>query len=241
MPLLTWDKATLDSMYDVIVQGVRLGYSYKGRYPLYQRNAQLFWNLLNLTPTDKVVVVGCGFGLTLHALNALGIPYPNMLGIDTGDYIQTEQSNTNEADINTAITNAGHDPSTGQGAILKTLLYTGEANSTLNGNAVIIDAEDVENAGARNRINNKWGGSGYHVVTEDVLPGVSDPEAVALTAELNKLSNALTITHVVTTTHNQSDTRLNWKTIDEWKTLINPDGLLKDKFIDVHNTARGLV
>jgi hypothetical protein len=57
------------------------------------------------------------------------------------------------------------------------------------------------------------------VVTEDVLPALSDREAITLSKACRR--HAPRVVHWVSV--GRGDTRLNWKTSDEWRALVAPD------------------
>lgn len=98
-----------------------------------------------------------------------------------------------------------------------------QANKTSNAAVQVLDA-DVNAATGRRTIRQQFGSNNATVdwvVTEDVLPILSDAECGVLASSLRGL--ATNVAHWVSTVTASSDPRLNWKTLQQWKTLMTPD------------------
>ena len=85
--------------------------------------------ILNILATDNVVVVGAGFGWGVEAL--VTETGATVVGIDISDYINAEQSNTEEAELRAEVTTAGLDPDTGRGLDVMNFIYDGQPRSNI--------------------------------------------------------------------------------------------------------------
>ncbi len=102
MPLKTYDtKADFDAEYDLDATwatGItdatpkrRLGYDREVLFSQAELRAANYINLLDLKSNQKILILGCGFGWTVEALNNVG--FNNVVGIDTSPYIHSELNN----------------------------------------------------------------------------------------------------------------------------------------------------
>ena len=109
--------------------------------------------VLNILSTDKVCVVGAGFGWGVEAIVAE--TGATVVGIDISDYIAAEQGNTEEAELRAAITVVGLDPDTGRGADILAFASDGLPRSN-----VVVLQNDAASGPQRNAIRtalgNKW-------------------------------------------------------------------------------------
>lgn len=86
----------------------------------------------------------------------------------------------------------------------------------------ILDA-DVLTAPGRQAIYDALGATPDWVITEDVLPTLSDIEALDFVLAVRALS-AKQVAHWVSVKGGPGDDqRLNWKTLDDWKVMVAPD------------------
>jgi len=119
--------------------------------------------VLNIQSTDKVCVVGAGFGWGVEALAAES--GATVVGIDISDYIAAEQPNTEEAEIRAEITAVGLDPDTGRGAEVLAFAYDGSVRSN-----VVVLQNDASTGPQRREIRTALGGSWPSVViAEDII------------------------------------------------------------------------
>ncbi len=208
MPLRTWNtKADWDDAYQSTphegndpLNPVRLGYE---RGALFTEVADgMFgtrWSNVsahfNWPTTTTIAVVGCGFGWGIEALNSLG--YANVWGDETSTYILLEMVTVDSR--------------------------TGLPNSLVDG--VILSNDLTGNAGRRQFQRDSVGQNVTFdvVATEQVLESLTDQEAIDFSADLNNLIGGRVL-HIVTPLLTlQQDANYNWKTLDDWKTLIPGD------------------
>lgn len=234
MPLKTWDtKAEWDANYRIGAEGatgrtrhgpeVKLNYARSVVMPYCQARAEGMPTLFGWSaPGPTIVIVGAAFGWTVEALEALG--YTSVVGTDISTYVHTEKAATEEADIEAAITVAGLDPSTGEGAALKARFFDG-GNRTRTSRSVL-DEDGTTNTSRKNIKSALGLGNGDTIdwaITEGVLSSLSDLEAQALSEDAHLY--AANIAHFV---HTPSAIGVNkpgfsWKTLAEWKVLIPAD------------------
>jgi hypothetical protein len=110
-------------------------------------------------------------------------------------------------------------------------------DSGLTRATVTILNEDLADNGSRNLVRGAAGLANNQdfdlVISDDVLPTLSDAEIVTLSARMNALGN-LAI-HIVTpgaadgsdqARGSRGDLDYNWHTLSEWKALLPSDGVL---------------
>jgi hypothetical protein len=100
--------------------------------------------ILQIQPTEYVLVVGAGFGWGVEYLASL--TGATCVGIDVSDHIQAQQGTDEETEIDEAITAAGLDPATGRGAAIKAYVYDAQPRSN-----VIVLNEDMQTNQSRNQ------------------------------------------------------------------------------------------
>ncbi len=109
--------------------------------------------VLNILSTDKVCVVGAGFGWGVEAIESETGAI--VVGIDISDYINTEQSNTEEAELRAEVAATGLNPDEGRGLEVMNFIYDAQPRS----NTIVLQ-EDAKNNQSRQRIRsalgNKW-------------------------------------------------------------------------------------
>lgn len=191
-------------------QGVYLNYHRHVMYPMSERRAKVLVDRLGIQPGETVLVVGCGFGWTVEAMN----DYCVAIGTETSPYILENMHVSEEVDIAAAIRNVGLDPYEGEGAALKAELL-GDGIRT---RAVILN-EDSLTEQSRNSVEASVGEIDY-VITEDVLPGFSDQDAVTFAGSLALYQAP--VYHIITPllVKAEQDPVFNWKTINQWKELV---------------------
>ena len=102
MPLKTYEtKADYDAEYELDTEyatghpstrpAIKAGYDRSVLLAEAELRASKFVELLNLRTNQKILILGCGFGWTVEALNNLG--FNNVVGVDTSPYIHSELSN----------------------------------------------------------------------------------------------------------------------------------------------------
>ena len=153
-----WTKAEYDANYSMYVERrMPGGGPPPGQQPVIIRYHKFFMKpivtdmwaklapVLNILVTDYVVVVGAGFGWGVEAL--VSETGATVVGIDISDYINAEQSLTEEAELRAEVAAAGLDPDTGRGLEVMNFIYDGQPRSN-----VIVLQEDAATNGSRQAI-----------------------------------------------------------------------------------------
>ena len=136
--------------------------------------------VLAIDPSELVLIVGAGFGWGVEAFIAeTGC---TTVGIDISDYVDAEKTNTEEAEIRQAITDAGLDPDTGRGATI--LAGTCDFQPRTN---VVVLKEDAQTNTSRNAIRSALGGWPTVCIVEDLI------DATTTEAEILQVNSALNL------------------------------------------------
>lgn len=228
MPFKTYDtKADYDNETDLDAEpagykhprivGIRVGYNRAVVMPNREKRAAKFISILNIQPSDKVMIAGAGFGWTVEAMEAQGII--DVIAVDTSVWINSDKGLTEEADINSAITAVGLDPTTGEGLVHKNRLFDGGNRSRASKG--IID-EHLKNAGSRQRVKQALGNNEPDIIiTERMIENLEDAEVTEYTDLLDLLSPSGVIAHfVLTPTNDPVRTDINIKTLADWRVLL---------------------
>lgn len=130
--------------------------------------------------TDRVLVVGAGFGWGVRALRQrIGCA---AIGIDTSPYIQGAKDSDDTAEISARIAAIGLDPLTGRG--LEVLNFCREPGARAK--ELVLD-EDMASQGSRNRIRNALGGNPTWICVEDIVDDtMTDLEITTLAGQLDQ-------------------------------------------------------
>lgn len=103
-----------------------------------------------------------------------------------------------------------------------------QANKVQNATVTILSEDGTSNA-SRGRIRQALGLSGSTratwCISEDVLPVLSDAEAVQLATAMRQIGT--NVAHWVSVATVSGDPRLNWKTLEAWKALVTPDKVVQ--------------
>lgn len=170
-----WTKTDYDTAYSIRVERhfdghpasrpkVRLHYHEWAIKPIMVNRWRQILPVLApaITVSDRVLIVGAGFGWGVRALrNRIGC---SAIGTDTSPYIQAEKSNDDSAEVNAAISAAGLDPTTGRGAFLRGQIRTAGARAK----ELVLD-EDMSTAVSRQRIRAALGGNPTWIIPEDIV------------------------------------------------------------------------
>jgi hypothetical protein len=179
-------------------------------------------------PGLSIGIFGAGFSWTAEALETLG--YLTALGLDVSNYIQSEKDNTEDADIDSAITAVGLDPATGEGLDIKNRVVArgGGVGNRTRATRGVLD-ESGGNPGSRGRIKQALGLSGNDQIewtlSESVIESLTDGEVLAGSNDLNIIG--INVVHFVHTLRSNQDAGYNWKTLEDWKTLIPGDTFIE--------------
>jgi len=227
-----WDKALYDLAYASDAEpdghpntrpGIRLHYNRYVMYPEMLRRAQALISLLGITLSDKILIVGCGFGWTAEALAGMGY---SVVGTDISSYIQNNKGLSEDADISAAITAVGLDPASGEGMMHFNRLK-GDGVRT---RATVLN-EDSASVKSRNQIKNLIG-TPTIIITEDLLTSLTDNECTVLQNNIVKYDLSARIVHFVSEFANPAPPfNFNSKSLEEWKALFPTSTIIADGYI----------
>ena len=172
---------------------------------------------LGWTPSQRILVLGCGFGWFVERMRNAG--WTNLVGADTSTFVQTNKALTEEADVNAAIAAIGLSPLVGEGAAIKAKLFDGGTRARTT-----VLNEDGRTGPSRARIRQALGGGIDIVLTEDVVGNFTDAEAQAFSSVCHQI--APVVQHLVTIVDDPSAPFMpgNWKTsLEAWKAVLPAD------------------
>lgn len=237
-----WDKAAFDQFYSSGAERwghintrpqIRLHYHW---YPIIRHQITLaprLFNVLGLVSGQSVTIVGAGFNGTGAGLIRLGV---DVIGTDISDYINDEKANTEEAEIRAEIISVGLDPDAdtiigppGNVRInpLDLLLDGGRAAPEVRLQAPIVE-EDFSTRGSRNRTDATLPTRARYCISEEVLNGGTDAEALTVCDRMARYvsENGGTVVHMLSPLFpdGRSAPELNWKTYAGWRTFLDADG-----------------
>ncbi len=167
-----WTKADYDNNYRCQIERNMPGGGpppAEGRSAVYIRYHKLFMQpilvsmwarlqpVLNILAIDKVCVVGAGFGWGVEAV--IAETGATVVGIDISDYINAEQTNTEEAELRAEVAATGLDPDEGRGLEVMNFIYDAQPRT----NTIVLQ-EDAASGPSRRRIRTALGGSWPSVV-----------------------------------------------------------------------------
>ena len=136
--------------------------------------------VLNIDPSELVLIVGAGFGWGVEAfIQETGC---TTVGIDISDYVDAEKTNTEEAEIRQAIIDAGFDPDSGKGATILNGVCDFQPRTS-----VIVLKEDAQTNQSRNAIRTALGGWPTVCIVEDLI------DATTTEAEILQVNSALSL------------------------------------------------
>jgi len=214
------DSQTFSDAYDIgtgiwnpdTKQEVRLGYSRAVILPMCRDHARKFMSVLRLTSNDSVLVVGAGFGWTGECL-AQEVPGIAVVNTDNSPWVHSVKGDPETQDIEAAIAATGFEKADPRYAKALAQLDDGLPRSRMT-----IENEDSLTKASRTRLLSA--GSYTHAVTEDVMPWLSDAEAVTLDAAMHLMG--ATVTHMITPLIDltRQDPTSNWKSLIDWKRLL---------------------
>lgn len=228
-----WDKTLYDLAYSFNAEpdghpndrpAITLHYHRYVLFPEMLRRAQFFIQQFGLTANSRVLVVGCGFGWTVEALNSLGVP---AVGTDVSAYIQGNKSLTEDGDIDAAIRAVGLDPTNGSGLSHFNRLRGSGVRTT----ASVLN-EDSSSNSSRNRVKNAFSGDITLIITEDIVTSLTDAECTTLQTNIVKYGVTIPIVHFLTEFANPNPPfNFNSKSITEWKALFPTATIVADGYV----------
>lgn len=233
MPLLDYSVwATWQLLYDLQATpervDIRLSYHRAVLFnSLARTEADMYVAKLGWQPSWRIGIVGCGFGWTVEHLEQR-YGFSNIIGIDVSQFIQTNKSGTEEADINAAIAAVGLSPTVGEGASIKARIFDGGPRSRASRSIL---NENGNTNQSRNRIRQALGGNTNFDVglSEDVLEALTDVECIQASGFMHQYCDQ--VQHLVSLATPEQVARMdpaiqgaNWKaTLAAWKTLLPND------------------
>ncbi len=218
MPLVDSNDPTLwdggaTSLYRAAPNGSVVGYVREGKQAYYGNDVDLLIAALvskGLVNGQRIALVGSGFGWTAERFNELGYG-PISDGTTAGRIVSVDTSTW--------------------------------IQSNKNGNAVVpIINADVNGSTGRRAIKNALGSNNQVIdwaISEDVLPVLSgtvigqNNEIVPFAQNMRALAN--NVAHWISVGVRRfddpntwaGDTRLNWKTLEDWKAWVTPDFVIQ--------------
>jgi hypothetical protein len=226
---LRWDydpKSGWDDLYDQGAEPwghpggrgeVRLQYHRHTMLALERLRAQNLVPLLGWDALTRVLVVQCGFGWMMEALNEFGVTQTK--GTQLSSYIQGAKSNNEDPDLRTAVERVGLTHNEGDGlALFTTMRGDGGARARRGTDILPLDVFDAANG---RTLRDAMGGNGFTAWTHDgFLNAMDDADAVALSQQLHRGAKAGAVIHHV---YWPIGGIWNGKSPQDWKLLIPTD------------------
>jgi hypothetical protein len=227
----SWDKALFDLAYEFNAEpmghpntrpGIRLHYNRYVMFPEMLKRARFFVSHFGLTANDRVLVVGCGFGWTVEALQSLGI---ETIGTDVSDYIFNTKDQSEDADIADAISAVGLNPASGEG-----LVHFNRLRSAQRTSGTVLKEDSASNK-SRNTVKRALSSDPTLIITEDLVTSLSDSECAQVQSFIENYA-APRICHFVTEFANpEAPFFFNSKSIEEWKAIFPTSTIIADGYV----------
>jgi len=226
-----WTKELFDLAYEFNAEpmghpntrpGIRLHYNRYVMFPEMLKRARFFVEHFNLTAADRVLIVGCGFGWTVEALQSLGI---ETIGTDVSDYIFDTKDQSEDAEIADAITAVGLNPTQGEG-----LVHFNRLRSAKRTDATTLKEDSASNR-SRNTVKRALSSDPTLIITEDLVTCLTDEENAQLQSFIESYA-APRICHFVTEFANPTPPfNFNSKSLAEWKVLFPTSTIIADGYV----------
>lgn len=230
----TWDKTLFDQAYRFNAEpeghpntrpGITLHYNRYSMLPDLQRRADFFISHLGLTTSDRILIVGAGFGWTVEILQERGY---NAVGTDISDYIFSTKDTSEDAEIAAAIQAVGLDPTQGEGLLHFQRLGGGAGPRTKTSKLL---KEDSSTNASRNRVKSALGGFPTVAISEDVVTSLTDAECASLHNFIQRYDDTTRVVHFLTELANPNPPFLfNSKTLAEWKAVFPTSTIIADGY-----------
>lgn len=184
--------------------------------------AQTMVDTFNIQDGATIVIVGGGFGWSAEAYKSI-LPNANIVSTDNSLWVQAEKNNTETADIQQWIAEAGV---TGEEADV----WLQRFDSGLTRATTPVLDEDLLSPASERRVKNALGLTGSEIadfaISEDVLPWLTDAEAVNLSRGMRNVASG--VVHMATPRienpkHPEPGEPWNWKSRAGWKVVLTPD------------------
>ncbi len=178
---------------------------------------------LGLKSTDVVAQIGSTFGWTAEEIDKL-VPGITVACVDTSSWVASAKSETEIAEIEAVLTDVG---------ILPVMARYGEVMARLTDGGTrakrTIENEDVATGKGRANLKNKYGNFTW-AITDNVLPWLTDAEAVDLDAAMRKV--APNVAHQVSAYDHRYDDKLEPYQVLNWKHLQVTGMGVKQELLD---------
>ncbi len=178
---------------------------------------------LGLKSTDVVAHIGATFGWTAEEINKL-VPGITVACIDTSAWVHLAKGETETAEIEAAVQAVG---------ILPVMTVYAEVMDFLDDGGTrarrVIENEDVATGKGRTNLKSKYGNFTW-AVTDNVLPWLTDAEAVDLDAAMHKL--APNVAHQVSPYDHRYDGKLEPFQVLNWKHFSSTNDGVKQELTD---------
>ena len=227
----TWDKSLFDLAYEFNAEpmghpntrpGIRLHYNRYVMFPEMLKRARFFIEHFNLTVADRVLIVGCGFGWTVEALQSLGI---ETIGTDVSDYIFDTKDQSEDADIADAIAAVGLNPTEGEG-----LVHFNRLRSAQRTSGTVLKEDSASNR-SRNVVKRALSSDPTLIITEDLVTSLSDAECAQVQGFIENYAPPR-ICHFVTEFANpDAPFFFNSKSLAEWKAIFPTSTIIADGYV----------
>ena len=147
-------------------------------------------SILNILSTDKVVVVGAGFGWGVDRL--IELTGCTAVGVDISDYIEADKGLDENSELIAAIQLVGLDETVGRGLLIYNTYKTTGARTVS-----VVLKEDMLSNKSRNEVKKALGNAAPdYIITEDMIQELSDTEIAAWVNEAEKLPGAIVV-HII--------------------------------------------
>jgi hypothetical protein len=195
---------------------IKLSYNRASMMPYCERRADKLVEIFNWPLDTKILIVGAGFAWTAEILETK-YNYTNIITTDTSDWIQSNQNESEESEVDAAITAVGLDPASGVGLTKKNRLHTPGNRRRHSRN---IEDESLSNTGSRNRIKAILGDIDT-AISEEVVTVLDDNEVLNIADWIERINANMQIIHLTTELlpNTDQDPRYNWKVLADWKAL----------------------
>lgn len=191
-----------------------------------RHRAKKLMDAIGICHGEKVLIIGCGFGWLVEEFNRIGV---HALGTDTSPYIHAAKDTSEEPELREAIIAADLDPDSGRGAeALEKLLDGG-----IRTKATILNQDSLTEE-SRFIVGSSIGDIDY-IITEDLLPALSDEEVSELCLALWEY-NAKAVYHLMALKNVSvdQDPKFNWKTLEDWQPLVHGQMIIKSDTYEIY-------
>lgn len=159
-------------------------------------------SILNITASDKVVIVGAAFGWGVDRL--IELTGCTAVGVDISDYVEAAKGLDENTELSAAIQAVGLSETTGRGLLIYDKYKTTGARTVS-----VVLKEDMLSNKSRNEIKKTLGNvAPTYIITEDMIQDLSDVEIAAWAVEAVKLPGA-TIVHIISNESIRTAEQLN--------------------------------